>query len=297
MAFPSSELRLPDGRCLEYTVAGPGDGALLVSHHGTPSAGRLFEPFVAAGAARGLRTLTYSRPGYATSTRAEGRSVAACADDVAALADHLGVERFLVTGRSGGGPHALACAARMPERVIACATVASVAPWGAEGLAFLDGMAEENVEEFAATQAGPDELEAYLRPMAERILRAGPRTLADELGDLISEVDAGALDGGYGDFAAGMLHDGVRDGIWGWFDDDRALTGTWGFGLDEIAVPVTVWQGGRDHAVPFAHGAWLAAHLPGARAEPHPEHGHLSLAVARYGEILDDLTDPRKEHP
>lgn len=296
MGYPRGELRL-DGRDLEFTVSGPADGPLLVSHHGTPSAGRLFGPFVDAGAARGLRTVTYSRPGYAGSTRAPGRSVASCAADVAALADHLGAERFHVTGRSGGGPHALACAALLPERVIACAVVASVAPWGADGLAFLDGMAEENVEEFAATLAGPEELEAYLRPMAERILAAGPRTMARELGELISDADADALAGGYGAFAAEMLHDGVRDGIWGWFDDDMALTDAWGFQLEDIAVPVTVWHGGRDQAVPFAHGAWLAARIPGASARLHPEHGHLSLAVARYEDVLDDLTDPRKEHP
>jgi pimeloyl-ACP methyl ester carboxylesterase len=297
MTFPRSELRLPDGRCLEVTVAGPANGPLLVSHHGTPSAGRLFGPFVDAAAARGLRTATWSRPGYAGSTRAPGRSVADCAADAAALADHLGADRFYVTGRSGGGPHALACAARLGERVIACATVASVAPWGAEGLAFLDGMAEENVEEFAATLAGPDELEAYLRPMAERILAADPRTMAEELGDLISDVDAEALAGGYGPFATELLHDGVRDGIWGWFDDDLALTDAWGFDPEDIAVPVTVWHGGRAHAVPFAHGAWLAARIPGARTELHPEHGHLSLGVARYADVLDDLIAARREHP
>jgi pimeloyl-ACP methyl ester carboxylesterase len=296
MAFPRSELRLADGRCLEFTVAGPADGALLVSHHGTPSAGRLFEPFVEAAAARGLRTLTYSRPGYAGSTRAAGRTVADCADDVAELADHLGADRFFVTGRSGGGPHALACAARLPGRAVACATVASVAPWGADGLGFLEGMAPENVEEFAASVAGPDELEAYLRPMAERILAAEPGTMADELGDLISDVDADALAGGYGPFASELLHDGVRDGIWGWFDDDIALTEAWGFDVEDIAVPVTVWHGGRDQAVPYAHGAWLAARIPGARSELHPEHGHLSLAVARYEDVLGDLIDTRKEH-
>jgi pimeloyl-ACP methyl ester carboxylesterase len=296
MGFPPSELRLPDGRCLEFTVSGPDDGTLLVSHHGTPSAGRLYEAFVEAGAARDLRTVTYSRPGYAASTRTPRRSVADCAADVAAVADHLGADRFYVTGRSGGGPHALACAARLPERVLACATVASVAPWGADGLAFLDGMAEENVEEFAATLAGPDELEAYIRPMAERILATEPRAMAEELGGLISEVDADALRGGFGAFATELLHDGVRAGIWGWFDDDVALTDAWGFELDDIAVPVTVWHGGRDHAVPFAHGEWLAARICGARAELHPEHGHLSLAVARYADILDDLIDAGKEH-
>jgi pimeloyl-ACP methyl ester carboxylesterase len=297
MGFPPAELLLPDGRCLEYSVAGPADGALLVSHHGTPSAGRLFAPFVDVAAARGLGTVTYSRPGYASSSRMAGRTVTGCVADVAAIADHLGVDRFFVTGRSGGGPHALACAALIPERVLACATVASVAPWGAEGLAFLDGMAEENVEEFAATLAGPDELRAYLRSMADRILAAEPEAMADELGGLVSGVDAEALGGGFGSFASDLVRDGLRPGIWGWFDDDLALTGPWGFEVEEIRVPVTVWHGGHDQAVPLAHGSWLASRIPGARPELHPDHGHFSLAVARYADLLDDLIERRKEQP
>ena len=72
-----------------------------------------------------------------------------------------------------------------------------------------------------------------------------------------------------------------------------AFTRPWGFDLDEIGVPVVVWQGGQDRMVPFAHGQWLATQVPGARPRLLPEEGHLSIAVASFGKILDDLLEDR----
>ena len=136
---------LGDGRSLDVALAGPADGSVVVLHHGTPASGRPFAPFVEAASARGIRLVSYSRP--ATPAPAASRAVIAdCVADVVAIVDHLGVDRFATFGRSGGGPHTLACAALLPERVTACATVAGVGPWGAEGLDFLEGMAPENHE-------------------------------------------------------------------------------------------------------------------------------------------------------
>ncbi len=283
------QLGLGDGRSLEVRVAGPAGGTPFVMHHGTPSAGRHFEPFVREATERGLRSVTYSRPGYAGSSRNEGRSVADCAADTAAVLDHLGQDRSYVFGRSGGGPHALACAALLPQRVIACATVAAVAPWGAPGLDFLAGMATENVEEFGAALAGGDELRSFLEIQAKAINAAGPQELAAALGGLVSGVDARALTGDFASFAANMLHDGLRSGNDGWFDDDLAFTRPWGFELSDMTVPVAVWQGGEDLMVPFAHGEWLSSRIPTAHPRLRPEHGHLSLALAAFGELLDDL--------
>jgi pimeloyl-ACP methyl ester carboxylesterase len=278
-----------DDRRLDVRVAGPEDGAVLVAHHGTPSAGRPFGPYVDAAAARGLRMVTYSRPGYAGSTRASGRSVGSCAADTAAIVDHLGGGRFYTTGQSGGGPHALACAALLPERVIACATTAGVGPWGAEGLDFLAGMADENVEEFGAALAGPEELRAYLEHEADSLRTATAEDLAEALGGLVSPVDVAALTGEFAEHATEMLHESISTGIWGWFDDDVAFTQPWGFNLADIRVPVTVWQGAQDRMVPFAHGEWLAANIPGASARLFDDEGHLSLVVGSFAAILDDL--------
>src|SRR5438132_2278312 len=148
------EITGPPGRTLEVEVAGPQDGQPVLLHTGTPCAGRLFAPDVEAGADRGLRHVTYSRPGYGRSSRHAGRTVADCVTDVAAIADHLGVERFFTIGASGRGPHALACAALLPERVLAAATIGGVAPYQAEGLDWRAGLGEDNLEAFAAAQAG-----------------------------------------------------------------------------------------------------------------------------------------------
>ena len=286
------ELTAAHGRPLEALVAGPDDGTLLVEHHGTPgSAHGLWPPHLEQVSARGLRMAAYSRPGSAGSARDEGRSVGSCAADAAAVADALGADRFLSIGGSGGGPHALACAALLPDRVLAAATIAGVGPADAEDLDWLDGMGAENLEEFAAARAGPQELEAFIsnwRPQLREI--TGPQVL-DSLGDLVSAPDAAVLSGEYADFAAAGIRHSLSAGIWGWFDDDVAILGDWGFDPGAIEVPVSVWHGREDRFVPAAHGEWLAAQVAGARGHLLDDHGHLSLALAHFGAILDELLD------
>ena len=282
-------LELADGRVLAAIEEGDPGGALLVFHHGSPGAAVPFVPFDEAAAERGIRLVGYSRPGYGGSSRHEGRSVASAAADTAALADHLGTDRFLTAGWSGGGPHALACAALLPERVLACATIAGVAPWDAEGLDWIAGMGELNRLEYGQASEDPAEHLRWMQPQREVFADADAATILEELGSVISEVDAPTLDGALGSMFAASLHAAFRDGVWGWFDDDLAYTRPWGFELSSIDVPVSVWQGGKDLMVPFAHGRWLADHVPNARAHLYPEHGHLSLAVASFGRILDDL--------
>lgn len=278
-----------DGRRLEVEVDGPAGGLLLIAHTGTPSAGRLYGPRVRAGAERGIRHAVYSRPGYGGSDRHEGRSVADCAADVAAIADALGADELLIEGGSGGGPHALACAALLPDRVLAAASVAGVAPYDAHGLDWLAGMGRENLEEFGAALAGPDELTAYLQREAQEMRGVDGPQLQEALGSLLSDVDAGVLSGEYAEWLSASVGAGLEHGVWGWFDDDLAFLRDWGFDLGAIERPVSIWQGGRDRFVPPSHGDWLAARVPGARPRLLPEHGHLSLALSAYGEILDDL--------
>jgi pimeloyl-ACP methyl ester carboxylesterase len=277
------------GRRLEVEVAGPDGGMTVIVHTGTPSSGMLYPPAVAEGAERGLRHIAYARPGYASSDRHRGRTVADCARDVAAIADALEVERFFTLGSSGGGPHALACAALLPERVCAAASIAGVAPRDAAGLDWFAGMGKENVDEVAAAEAGEDALQAYLERQADDLGEARGEELAGPLESLLSEVDRAALTGGYAEHMAASMRAALAPGIWGWFDDDVAHFRDWGFDLGEVGVPVTIWQGGQDRFVPPGHGEWLAAHVSGARAQLRPEHGHLSLSLAAYGQILDGL--------
>jgi pimeloyl-ACP methyl ester carboxylesterase len=279
-----------DGRVLEVAVAGPSDGLPLFSHHGTPGAAEMFDPLVAAGAERGMRHITYSRPGYGASSRQPRRTVASCVSDVTAVADALGYDRFYSVGGSGGGPHSIACAALLPDRVIAAASIASPAPAYADGLDWTAGMGQENVEELAATRAGDDELQEYLERQVEQMLGASGEQIIAALGDLVSDADRRALSGELAEFIVRETNHSLSSGVWGWFDDDRAFLGDWGFDLTDIRAPLSVWHGGQDRFVPIAHGEWLATRL---RADAHllRNEGHLSLSLASYGDILDALLE------
>ncbi len=285
----------PGGRKLDVDVQGPSHGDWVLFHHGTPSTGQLFAGRTRAGADRGLRHVSYSRPGYAHSDRHAGRTIADCAADVAAVADALAIERLFVVGLSGGGPHALACAALLGDRVIAAATIGSVAPFAADGLSWFEGMGEENLEEFQAMQAGDAELAAFLERMRGEF--GGEMTgerVREAFGDLLSDVDRATLSGEFADFMAGDTGLALRHGIDGWLDDDIAFFGDWGFDVAAIDRPVTIWQGRQDRFVPYAHGEWLAAHVSGAHAELHEDEGHLSLSVGDgYGRVLDRLLADR----
>lgn len=283
-------LDLPDGRVLELAVTGPADGPVLVLHHGTP--GSLVRSRVVEDAAhrRGLRLVTFNRAGYGGSTRKPGRSVADAAADLESVLDHLGAERCLTLGTSGGGPHALACAALLPDRVAAAASVAGVGPYGVADLDFLAGMGADNVEEFGHAAAGEQQLRTALEPVAPLLREARAQDLADLMDTLLPEADRACLASGpNGEDLAAQFKESLRTGVSGWLDDDLAFVRPWGFALDAIAVPVFVWQGDRDLMVPVAHGRWLIDHVPGAAARLRPGEGHLSVFLNRADEILGEL--------
>jgi pimeloyl-ACP methyl ester carboxylesterase len=285
-------LDLADGRTLEYVVAGPADGLALVLHHGTPSAALLYPELVEVAARHDLRLVMLSRPGYAGSTARPGRTVADVAADVAAVLDALGAHTFVTVGWSGGGPHALACAALLPDRCLAAATIAGVAPYRAAGLDWLAGMGEENLAEFGAAAAGEAELTAYLEADAASYATVTATDIVSALGDLLSDVDKKALAGGFADYLAASMHAALSTGIAGWRDDDLAFLADWGFPLDGFEVPVAIWQGAQDRMVPFDHGKWLAAHVAGAQAHLEPGEGHLSLLVSSFDAVVGDLLRP-----
>jgi pimeloyl-ACP methyl ester carboxylesterase len=287
---PHLYVDLPDGRKLEVRMAGPQDGEILLFHHGTPGAGLPFTPMVEAAAAKGLRTVMYSRPGYGTSTPKLGRKVVDAASDAAFVVDALGATTFRTIGWSGGGPHALACAAALPERCLATATIAGVAPYSAEGLDWFDGMADENVEEFGRALQGAGALTSFLAEFAGAVTTITPADLAGSLGGLLSEVDKVQVTGGFAEWLVETFRSGLAHGIDGQRDDDLAFVSDWGFDLGEVHS-VAVWQGSQDRMVPYAHGVWLADHIPGARRRLLAGEGHLSIALGSFDRILDDLLD------
>jgi pimeloyl-ACP methyl ester carboxylesterase len=271
-----------DGRKLCVAEWGDPDGFPVFALHGTPG-GRLDRhPDESRYATAGARVITYDRPGYGRSDRRPGRTVADCVPDVVAIADALGLGTFAVTGASGGGPHALAVAARLPDRVVRARCDVGVAPYGVDGVDGLDwfaGMDPLNVTEFGWALEG----EAVLVPQLERELAEMTARVAEDparvFGDNWSLTDADRAVLAREDLAV-VIREATEDlaagGVWGWVDDDLAFTAPWGFDLDEIRVPVEVRYGATDVLVPAAHGAWLAAHVPGALVAVEDAQGHMS---------------------
>lgn len=287
---PTLQVPTRDGRSLDVWLAGPPQGTPFLFHSGTPGNGMPFGWHLDRLAERGLRYVSITRPGYGGSTRREGRRVVDVVGDVLTVLDELGIDRAFVGGWSGGGPHALATAALLPERVLGTAIIAGVAPYEADGLDFLAGMGAENVAEFGAAVEGGQALREIVEPQAAAMRVISPGDVATAFGDLIDEVDRGALDSpDLATYMADLLHEAFRAGPWGWYDDDIAFTRPWGFDLASIPGRVHLWQGAHDRMVPFAHGHWLAAHCGGACVHLHEDQGHLSLVRDRFGDILDEL--------
>ncbi len=286
-------LRTQDGRRLDVWLAGPDAATPLLFHAGTPGSGLPFAPFVRHLADRGLRYASFSRAGYGASTRRPARIVADVVEDSRAVLDSIGADKAWVIGWSGGGPHALACAALMPDRVLDTALIASVAPCPADGLDFMAGMGAENVVEFGAALDGPEPLTSFMEPNWPVFREVSAPQLAGGMGDLVDDVDRASLRDDFAEWLASLFREGLRESYWGWFDDDMAFVRPWGFDVGSIRGPVHIWQGAHDRMVPFAHGEWLAAHVGGACLHLHAEHGHLTLAVDSMPQILDELIGRR----
>ncbi|MCW2766128.1 MAG: alpha/beta hydrolase fold protein, partial [Nocardioides sp.] len=208
--------------------------------------------------------------------------------DSVAILDHLGIDEFVTLGWSGGGPRALACGALLPERCRAVASLAGVGPKDGDGLDWFAGMAPENVAEYTAAAAGAEAYEEYLVREFLPILETSADDLASAMGGLLTPVDVAALTPVVAAYLAESFQRAGAQGVVGVRDDGLAAFGPWGFDLASIRVPVAIWQGRQDAMVPYAHGEWLAAHVPGAQAHLFEDEGHLSL-VTQIETILADL--------
>ena len=225
----------------------------------------------------GIRFIAYDRPGYGLSDPRPGRVVADAAADVGALADHLGLGRFAVFGISGGGPHALACAALLPGRVGRVGVMVGAAPSDDPALDFMAGMADVNIAEFSAAREGEEALAAVLAPWVEQSGR-DPDGVLDALAAELPEYDGEVLS--RPEVRAELrksIVESVRQGARGWIDDDLAFAAPWGFSLDDVHADVRLWQGELDVLVPRAHGDYLAERLPDATFELVPGAGHMLL--------------------
>jgi pimeloyl-ACP methyl ester carboxylesterase len=277
---PLRTLETPDGRTLAFAVWGDPEGFPILALHGTPGCRLWRWPREELYADLGVCFVTHDRAGYGRSDRNHGRRVADEAGDVRALADELGFDRFGVIGGSGGGPHVLACAALLPDRVVRATCDVGVAPFGSTGLehdAWLDGMDPENVKEFGWALAGEDvvtrELEAFQQQLEERA-RVDPSSLLQDHD--LSESDRAVLARPeISQIIGEATFEWAVNGVGGWVDDDLAFTQPWGFDPADISVPVLVRYGMTDVLVPPPHGEWLAANIPGCIVKISDAAGHL----------------------
>jgi pimeloyl-ACP methyl ester carboxylesterase len=281
-------IRTRDGRDLAIAVSGPDDGVPLLYHHGTP--GCLLQPAsnIAPCVERGLRLVTYTRAGGEGSTRNPGRTVGDVATDMADLLDAIGADRCIVAGKSGGGPHALATGALLPDRVAAVISIAGVRPYlGADDTAFLEGMGDDNIVEFNLAIEGEEALRPFVTKHRDAMKDADADGVVADLRTLLPEVDRAVLTSDVGRDVVAAMVGGVQVPD-AWIDDDLAFVRHWGFELDSITVPTYIWQGSEDLMVPFAHGEWLVEHVPGAVGHLEHGEGHFSLAVGALGRMLDE---------
>ncbi len=260
------DVGLGDGRALHYYDTRQDEPDICVPvfwFHGTPNVGSPPEPLLPAAADNGLRWVSYDRPAYGGSSPNPGRDIASAVPDVAAIADALGIDRFAAVGHSGGGPHALACAALLPDRVIAVVSVSAPAPFDAEGLDWFAGWSRSGVAEQRAALAGRAALEAYL-PTAD----FDPQTF--------TPGDQSALEGRWS-WLAKVVDQAMEKGDEGMIEDLLAGAQAWGFAPADITAPVLILHGDKDRMVPGAHGEWLAAHCPTAELRLAPGAGHITV--------------------
>jgi pimeloyl-ACP methyl ester carboxylesterase len=282
-----------DGRTLAIAECGDPDGFPVFLLHGTPGSRFAGQGDASVYADAGVRVITYDRPGYGYSDRFRGRRVVDCVGDVAAIAKRLGIERFGVTGVSWGGPHSLAVAARLPERVTRAACVVGVAPFGMPGFDWFAGMDAVNIDEIGWALEGEDVLAREL----ERMTTAWLKRLEDDAskaGEVeFSEADRAVLANPQRqEMVRRMLNEAFRQGVWGYVDDVLCLIQPWGFDVADIRAPTRIDYGLTDVLVPRQHGEWLAQNVPNAEAVIDEQGGHFSapnVVTERFGWLVQSV--------
>lgn len=257
---------------------GPRWGSPVFLLHGTPGCRLSVRPRQVDLLRLGVRLVTYDRPGYGLSDPHAGRTIADAAEDIRAIADALGIEEFAVMGRSGGAPHALACAALLPGRVTKVASLVGLAPYDAADLDWLDGMVELNRQQYGAAVLGARPLAEVIYPQVVA-MRADPEHLARRLEREGSPADQEALrDPEYRETFIHSIREAIDRTLDGWASDSLAFTRPWGFDPGWIRVPTLLWHGTRDVFSPVSHAQWLAERIEGAMLLVCDDASHLSAA-------------------
>jgi pimeloyl-ACP methyl ester carboxylesterase len=261
-----TDVELSDGRTLHVYDTGAGGRLSVFWHHGTPNIGAPPEPLFSAAAERGIRWVSYDRPAYGGSSAHPGRDVASAAADISALAGALGIDEFAVMGHSGGAPHALACAALLPDRVLAAVCASGLAPFDAAGLDWFAGMTASGIAEHRAAIEGRSALERYV-------------TSHEFDPEQFTPADHAALSGAWS-WLADVAGQAIDGGLSGLLDDNLAQVGPWGFDPGEVSPPILFLHGGQDRMVPSSHSEWLARRPRSAELWLRSDDGHISVLAA-----------------
>ena len=294
MAGELGTVTTADGRKLEILTGGDRGGHAWLWVPGTPSAAVDYPRLDDLATKLGLRLVTWSRPGYGDSTPRhlppEGPRIVDDVSDIEAILNALGIGDFVVVGWSGGGPRALACAAMLSDRCRAAATLAGLAPFDAAGLDWMAGMGPGNVADFTAALQGPEAYAAFQEKYFMPMTSASVSDVAAGLAQLLTPSDEIAFTRELAQWLAETMHRAGAQGVIGVRDDGLALSAPWGFDVSRISVPTAIWAGGQDATVPYAHGQWLAANVPGAVAHLFDGAGHITL-VNDLEEVLVELLE------
>ena len=287
---PARTIALPGGRVLAWACHGAPAGRPLYAFHGFPGcrlqAALLHEQALAAG----VCLVAPDRPGFGASSPAPRRTLLDWPADVAALADHLGHRRFGVLGISCGGAYALACASAMPARIAYAGLLAGIGPMDLP--AIRAGQLPALKLLFCLARAHPW-LAGTLLLADAGLFRRNPAKALDALASLLAEPDRRLLAENpplRERFAASFV-EAYRQGIGGVMAEAAVIARPRGFRLEDIAIPVHVYQGGLDRHVPPTMGRHIAQALPQGRLRFYPDEGHLSIVVNHFADCLGDFQE------
>jgi pimeloyl-ACP methyl ester carboxylesterase len=285
----SGTVRLKDGRALGYAEYGDPNGTPLLHFHSFPSC--RFEPEMpgVTDAARDAhaRLIVVERPGFGLSDLQPRRRILDWPDDISQFADQLALDCFVVLGLSGGGPYAAACAWKLPERVLAAGIVSGISPLDLPDA--LDGMRPPVRLIFALARQTPGLVPAAAWAMMQMLVHPEtdvyPRIDGDEPEpDRLARLRPGVQEA-FHRMQAGAFARGWQGAAL----DLQLLGSPWGFPPQEIRIPVLIWHGALDNAVPVSHAKRLARQIGGSALCIHADEGHHSLAMNRAGEVLTAL--------
>lgn len=282
-----SEFQLRDGRILDLLDNYYKSESAVLFHHGTPGNSTSWSEWVGEFSGGPIRAIAASRPGYGQSDRHAARKVVDVVSDLSQMLGHFEIKRFVSVGWSGGGPHALAMS--LDKRCGGVITLAGVGKYDQPDLDFLNGMGPENIDEIGVALQGEEPLRNWMNANALEMQKVTGPELRSAFAGLVGKADKEVLLGDFAEEMAAGMRRALSRGFDGWIDDDLAFVQEWGFDLNEINIPVQVWQGDDDFMVPHSHSYWLASKIPTSELKFVPENGHISLMVNHRVAILDKI--------